>query len=149
MVQPLLAHATNLRGPESEVLVEEAFKLWSAVLSSSFTVPPPMLALLPSMSQILRRGKDNSAAFQILEGYFVLGAGGALQPYGPAIAAALAASVEGLHRDIVAGLSRQQGVRCFFAASLSRARIVCPGRARLAPRPLPPPIPDHECSHIL
>lgn len=106
VVYSLLQYSTNVRGPEGEVLVEEAFKLWNAVLSSAPEVPQQLLDLLPSMSSILRRGKDNTAVFQILEGYFILGAGAGLQPYGLAIAEALTATVNNLHRDIVAGIKK-------------------------------------------
>lgn len=48
-----------------------------------------LVDLLPRMGALLRRGRDNTAAFQILEGYLLLGGGAALQPYGDTIAAAL------------------------------------------------------------
>lgn len=75
MLFALLQFATNLRSPESEVLVEEAFKLWSVALAAMPTLNPAMTMLLPNMAAILVRGKDNTAAFQILESYLLLGAG--------------------------------------------------------------------------
>jgi hypothetical protein len=35
-------------------------------------VAPQLVGLLGNMSHLLRRGKDNSAAFQILEAYLLL-----------------------------------------------------------------------------
>jgi hypothetical protein len=36
------------------------------------TVAPQLVGLLGNMSHLLRRGKDNSAAFKILEAYLLL-----------------------------------------------------------------------------
>lgn len=93
VVFPLLQYATNLRSAEAEVLVEEAFRLWAVALASLPSVPPALLQLLPNMGAILRRGRDNTAVFQILESYLLMGAAEALQPYTQDIAAALASTM--------------------------------------------------------
>eukprot|EP00879_Flechtneria_rotunda_P029048 GHRR01031307.1.p2 GENE.GHRR01031307.1~~GHRR01031307.1.p2 ORF type:complete len:102 (+),score=19.17 GHRR01031307.1:234-539(+) len=72
---PLLNYATNLSNPEAEVLVEEALKCWGVALAVEPSVAPQLVGLLPNMSQLLKRGKDNSAAFQILEAYLLLQVG--------------------------------------------------------------------------
>lgn len=104
VLYPLLNYATDLRGPEGEVLVEEAFKLWAVTLSACSTVPAPLLSLLPNMAILLRRGKDNTAAFQMLESYLLLGAGAALQPYGDVIAGAVARAVAGVCEAVNASM---------------------------------------------
>ncbi len=58
---------------ESEVLVEEAFRLWTVTLGSLPCVPAPMRELLPNAAALLRRGRDAAALFPILE---VRGGGG-------------------------------------------------------------------------
>jgi hypothetical protein len=45
---------------------EKRLSVWEAA------VAPQLVGLLGSMSHLLRRGKDNSAAFQILEAYLLL-----------------------------------------------------------------------------
>jgi hypothetical protein len=69
---PLLSYATNLQNPEAEVLIEEALKCWGVALAVEPAVAPQLVGLLGNMSHLLRRGKDNSAAFQILEAYLLL-----------------------------------------------------------------------------
>jgi hypothetical protein len=69
---PLLSYATNLQNPEVEVLIEEALKCWGVALAVEPAVAPQLVGLLGNMSHLLRRGKDNSAAFQILEAYLLL-----------------------------------------------------------------------------
>eukprot|EP00798_Chlamydomonas_sp_ICE-L_P013523 gene13523-19388_t len=91
---PLLQHATNLGTPESECLVEEAFRLWNTTICSSSCVAQPLLMLLPNLERILRRGKDNAAAFPILESYLLLGAAAALTPLSATIQSSLLTTVQ-------------------------------------------------------
>ncbi|MEW5315516.1 MAG: hypothetical protein WDW38_006938 [Sanguina aurantia] len=93
VVFPLLQHSTNLSGPESECLVEEAFRLWNTALSSLPEVTPQLLELLPNLSAVLRRGKDNAQVFPILENYLLLNAGGSLDAFSPIITSALSTTV--------------------------------------------------------
>jgi hypothetical protein len=72
VMYPLLGYATNLSNPEAEVLIEEALKCWGVALAVEPAVAPQLVGLLGNMSHLLRRGKDNSAAFQILEAYLLL-----------------------------------------------------------------------------
>eukprot|EP00877_Chromochloris_zofingiensis_P005848 jgi/Chrzof1/15264/UNPLg00659.t1 len=65
------------------------------------TLNPAMTMLLPNMAAILVRGKDNTAAFQILESYLLLGAGAALEPYGDVIAQSLATAVNTVCNAVV------------------------------------------------
>jgi hypothetical protein len=51
VVFPLLQFATNLRNPESEVLVEEAFRLWNTTISSLTAITPELLELLPNLAR--------------------------------------------------------------------------------------------------
>ena len=101
VLYPLLSYATDPRNPEGEVLVEEAFRLWAMTLSACQNIPQPLLQLLPNMGTLLRRGKDNTAAFQILEAYLLLGAGAALQPYGDVMAKAVSAAVNAVSNAVV------------------------------------------------
>lgn len=99
---PLINYATNLSNPEAEVLIEEALKCWGVALAVEPTVAHQLISLLPNMSHLLRRGKDNSAVFQILEAYLLLQAGQALQPYGDVISAALTNAIQGVSKAVVA-----------------------------------------------
>lgn len=54
-----------------QVLIEDALKLQSAVLSASTSLPPALQQLIPNLMAILQRGKDNAAVFQVLEGFLV------------------------------------------------------------------------------
>lgn len=102
VMYPLISYATNLSNPEAEVLIEEALKCWGVALAVEPSVAPQLVGLLPNMSHLLRRGKDNSAVFQILEAYLLLQAGQALQPYGEVISAALTAAIASVSQAVVA-----------------------------------------------
>lgn len=54
-----------------QVLIEDALKLLSAVLSASTSLAPALQQLIPDLMAILQRGKDNAAIFQVLEGFLV------------------------------------------------------------------------------
>ncbi len=64
---PLLAHATDPSLPESEVLIEEALRLWRAVLGATDQIPFEFANLMPNLWRILERGKDNAAAYAVIE----------------------------------------------------------------------------------
>jgi hypothetical protein len=100
VLYPLLQYATDPGSSEADVLLEEALKLWAVVQGATPTVSQPLVDLLPRMAALLRRGRDNTAAFQLIEGYLLLGGGAALQPYGEAIAAALTAALNGVARTV-------------------------------------------------
>lgn len=67
MLFPLLAHATDASLPESEVLIEEALRLWRAVLGATDQIPFEFANLMPNLWKILERGKDNAAAYAVIE----------------------------------------------------------------------------------
>lgn len=102
VMYPLISYATNLSNPEAEVLIEEALKCWGVALAVERTVAPQLVGLLPNISNLLRRGKENSAVFQILEAYLLLQAGQALQPYGEVISAALTSAIRSVSKAVVA-----------------------------------------------
>ena len=64
---PLLTHATDASLPESEVLIEEALRLWRAVLGATDQIPFEFVNLMPNLWKILERGKDNAAAYAVIE----------------------------------------------------------------------------------
>ncbi|KAK9845638.1 hypothetical protein WJX84_002303, partial [Apatococcus fuscideae] len=64
---PLLTHATDASLPESEVLIEEALRLWRAVLGATDQIPFEFANLMPNLWKILERGKDNAAAYAVIE----------------------------------------------------------------------------------
>ncbi|WIA23852.1 hypothetical protein OEZ85_013510 [Tetradesmus obliquus] len=101
VMYPLLGYATNLHNPEAEVLVEEALKCWGVALAVEPAVAPQLVGLLGNMSHLLKRGTDNSAAFQILEAYLLLQAGQALQPYSEVISAALTAAIRQVSKAVL------------------------------------------------
>jgi hypothetical protein len=100
VLYPLLQYATDPGSGEADVLLEEALKLWAVVQGATPAVTPQLIELLPRMAALLRRGRDNTAAFQLIEGYLLLGGGAALQPYGEAIATALTAALAGVARTV-------------------------------------------------
>ena len=100
VLYPLLQYATDPSSPEADVLLEEALKLWAQVQGATPACSAQLVELLPRMAALLRRGRDNTAAFQLVEGYLLLGGGTALQPYGEAIAAALVAALNGVSRTV-------------------------------------------------
>lgn len=100
VLYPLLQYATDPSSSEADVLLEEALKLWAVVQGAQPAVNQQLVDLLPRMAALLRRGRDNTAAFQLIEGYLLLGGGGALQPYGESIAAALATALNNVARTV-------------------------------------------------
>jgi hypothetical protein len=107
VLYPLLQYATDPASPEADVLLEEALKLWAVVQGAAPAVSAQLVELLPRMAALLRRGRDNTAAFQLIEGYLLLGGGAALQPYGDAIAAALAAALRGVSKTVAEACAPQ------------------------------------------
>jgi len=105
VIFPLLQYSTNLGGPESECLVEEAFRLWNTTISSMPEVTPQLLELLPNLSAILRRGKDNAAVFPILESYLLLGAAAALTPLSAMIQESLQRTIGTVTQAVLVSLS--------------------------------------------
>ncbi|KAK9829330.1 hypothetical protein WJX72_005222 [[Myrmecia] bisecta] len=93
VLYPLLQHATDSASPDSDCLVEEALRLWQAVLAGCTAVVHPLKDLFPNLLQVVQRGRDNAAAFSTLEKYLLLGGMPMLQEHGPAVAAALQKSV--------------------------------------------------------
>lgn len=108
VLYPLLQYATDPGSPEADVLLEEALKLWAVVQGAAPAVSQQLVDLLPRMAALLRRGRDNTAAFQLIEGYLLLGGGAALQPYGEAIAAALAKALQGVSKTVAEACAPQQ-----------------------------------------
>ncbi|KAG2494047.1 hypothetical protein HYH03_007693 [Edaphochlamys debaryana] len=85
----------RVRGsPESEVLVDEAFRLWSVTIASLPAVPPPLRELLPNAAALLRRGRDAAALLPLLEAYLLLDAADSLQPLAADMGRALEASIK-------------------------------------------------------
>ena len=80
-----------------QVLIEDALKLLSAVLSASTSLAPALQQLIPNLMAILQHGKDNAAIFQVLEGFLVTAdadlARAILQGHLPQIAPALERSL--------------------------------------------------------
>jgi hypothetical protein len=108
VLYPLLQYATDPGSSEADVLLEEALKLWAVVQGAQPTVSQQLVNLLPRMAALLHRGRDNTAAFQLIEGYLLLGGGAALQPYGEGIAAALAAALRSVSRTVAEACAPQQ-----------------------------------------
>jgi len=108
-VYPLLHYATSLGSPESECLVEEAFRLWSCALSALPEVPPPLLGLLPHLAAILARGRDNTAALGILESYLLLGAAPSVIPLMDLIQGALVNTVKAAETATIQSLTPATG----------------------------------------
>ena len=100
VLYPLMQYATDPSSSEADVLLEEALKLWAVVQGATPAVNQQLIDLLPRMAALLRRGRDNTAAFQLIEGYLLLKGGAAMQPYGEAIAAALTAALAGVARTV-------------------------------------------------
>jgi len=108
VLYPLMQYATDPASSEADVLLEEALKLWAVVQGATPTVSQRLVDLLPRMAALLRRGRDNTAAFQLIEGYLLLGGAQALQPYGEAIAAALAAALNAVARTVAEACAPQR-----------------------------------------
>uniref|UniRef100_A0A7S3VSI4 Importin N-terminal domain-containing protein n=1 Tax=Dunaliella tertiolecta TaxID=3047 RepID=A0A7S3VSI4_DUNTE len=135
VVYPLLQYSTSLSTPESECLVEEAFRLWSCSLSAVPEVPQELILLLPNLAAILKRGKDNTAVLPIVESYLLLGAGTSVIPLVDLIQSALLNAVSGVEQAAIASV---QG-----AASMPPAGLAAgPGGvgSTAAPKAFPPEV---------
>jgi len=91
---PLLLHATNASDPQAEPLMDDALKLWMAVLSAAPAVPPQLMQMVTDrLEGIFKYGKNNEIAFSIAEGYALHGGATALAPILPQVATSITASV--------------------------------------------------------
>jgi hypothetical protein len=114
---PLLQHATNLGSPDSEPLVDDGLRLWTAVLATSEQLPAPLQELfVQRLPPILRRGQDNTACLKIAEGHALLGGLPAVVPLLPQLAAAITRSLSAMLTAAAAGQQRIQEL--LAAASL-------------------------------
>ncbi|GIM13019.1 hypothetical protein Vretimale_16222, partial [Volvox reticuliferus] len=104
VVFPLLKYSTRVGSPEGEVLVDEAFRLWSVTIASLPVVPPQLRELLPNAAALLRRGRDAAALLPLLEAYLLLDAADSLQPLAVDMGRALEASIRSTATAVLAAV---------------------------------------------
>eukprot|EP00198_Chlamydomonas_reinhardtii_P012580 XP_001701917.1 predicted protein [Chlamydomonas reinhardtii] len=104
VVFPLLKYSTRVGTPEGEVLVDEAFRLWSVTIASLPSVPPQLRELLPNAAALLRRGRDHAALLPLLEAYLLLDAADSLQPLAADMGRALEASINSTATAVLAAV---------------------------------------------
>ncbi|KAG2446721.1 hypothetical protein HYH02_008283 [Chlamydomonas schloesseri] len=104
VVFPLLKYSTRVGTPEGEVLVDEAFRLWSVTIASLPSVPPQLRELLPNAAALLRRGRDHAALLPLLEAYLLLDAADSLQPLAADMGRALEASISNTATAVLAAV---------------------------------------------
>ncbi|KAG2435256.1 hypothetical protein HXX76_007334 [Chlamydomonas incerta] len=104
VVFPLLKYSTRVGTPEGEVLVDEAFRLWSVTIASLPSVPPQLRELLPNAAALLRRGRDHAALLPLLEAYLLLDAADSLQPLAADMGRALEASINNTATAVLAAV---------------------------------------------
>ena len=96
---PLLAHATDPSLPESEVLIEEALRLWRAVLGATDQIPFEFVNLMPNLWKILERGRDNAAAYAVIEALLLGGVADMKAVCGKVVFTCMRNSVEAIARS--------------------------------------------------
>ncbi|GLI59709.1 hypothetical protein VaNZ11_001566 [Volvox africanus] len=123
VVFPLLKYSTRVGSPEGEVLVDEAFRLWSVTIASLPVVPPQLRELLPNAAALLRRGRDAAALLPLLEAYLLLDAADSLQPLAADMGRALEASIKSTAIAVLAAV----GASTTMAVGTSSAPPVAGG----------------------
>lgn len=69
VVYPLLMHSTNLNNPQSEVLIEDALKLWDIALVLQPEIPRPLLDLIPQLINLVSSGKNVDQCLLLVDNY--------------------------------------------------------------------------------
>eukprot|EP00741_Cyanophora_paradoxa_P012573 tig00020614_g12149.t1 len=90
-VLPLIRHATDVACDEELYLLEDGLELWGAAMSHAAAMSPPLMALYPHVTALLRRDFDHlRECMQLTESYVLLGGAAFMQQHAAAVAEAFA-----------------------------------------------------------